>query len=115
MVRGSTKRIVIIRDIPSNFIEEAILILKNETEIKEDIKDKAGLKAGKSIPDDYLLKEAEAIINSYIKENHLCTLRDRRTDERKGKLRRIFLSNVFLNLVFLGSLAFLVLMLVLLF
>ena len=34
MVSGVTKKIVILKDIPSNLIEEAILILKNDYDIK---------------------------------------------------------------------------------
>lgn len=90
MVRGIPRKIVIIRDIPSNMIEEAILILKNETDDKGVVtpQKKGAVQAGNSLPDDRLLKEAEAIINNYIRENNLYTIRDRRMAASKRSIVR---------------------------
>lgn len=71
MVAGDSKRIVVIKNISSNLIEEAILILKGESD---------GLPAGRTekLPpgkakarNDCILKEAEYIINEYIREHGL--------------------------------------------
>jgi hypothetical protein len=72
MVAGDTKKIVVIKDIPSDLVEEAILILRNET---DDIRNEKNNKRPK---DDFILKEAEAIIDRYIKENKLTLSPDRR-------------------------------------
>jgi hypothetical protein len=74
MVYGNSKRIVVVKDIPSNIIEEAILILKHEPgkEIAANISAKAASKKdGVKVNTDLLLKEAEIIINSYINEGKL--------------------------------------------
>lgn len=71
MVTGGTKRIVVIRDIPSNLIEEAILILRNENDNRE-MQQPSKTNALKNIAgNDFLVKEAELIINNYIRENKL--------------------------------------------
>lgn len=79
MTYGNSKRIVVVRDIPSNLIEEAIFILKSEpggggdgdgeTDSTKKTESKARAKIG--VSSDYLLKEAENIINGYINENKL--------------------------------------------
>lgn len=72
MVFGNTKRIVVIKDIPSNIIEEAIFILKSEpgskAEGKND-KNKGTTVFYNKFGKDYLIKEAESVINNYIAEN----------------------------------------------
>lgn len=74
MLYGNSKRIVVVRDIPSNVIEEAIFILKADAidESRGNSKKTVGKSKDKvTVPTDYLLKEAESIINSYITENKL--------------------------------------------
>lgn len=108
MVSGSTKRVVVIRNIPSNMIEEAILILKSDPEEKENTAKKEILRRNKEISDDHLLKEAELIINSYIKENNLCVVRDRRLEIKKDLLKNQLARGIAANLALLGSIAFLI-------
>jgi len=73
MIYGNSKRIVVVKDIPSNIIEEAILILKHEPgkEVSQNISMKSSKKDGTKVNTDFLLKEAETIINSYINEGKL--------------------------------------------
>lgn len=68
----SMKNIVVLKDLPSNMIEEAIVILKPNIKIekvrnkkKENVK--VGAK-GKDNSDDYIIKEAEEIISRYISD-----------------------------------------------
>ncbi len=106
MVAGDTKKIIVIRDINSDIIEEAILILKNEPKGENgsttiDKKDIMGIKGN-----EYLLKEARFIINNY---NKVC--KKTAWERRKGMsfrtipkgLRTIILINgfVFLTAVFM--------------
>lgn len=73
MIYEDSKRIVVVKGIPSNFVEEAILILKyqpgNESASKSSTS--ASKKETAKVNTEYLLKEAETIINSYIVENKL--------------------------------------------
>ena len=70
MVSGKTKRIVVIKDIQSNIIEEAILILKNDIDVEKNEKQVKHKEASSNAEsgNDYLLNEARLIIDNYIKE-----------------------------------------------
>lgn len=86
MVAGDAKRIVVIKNIASNLIEEAILILKPGQDIPAD----SGSGSGKpdrnrsGIRNDLLLKEAEFIINQYIREHGLSISRNRRLPPKRS-------------------------------
>lgn len=65
------KNIVVLRDIPSNIVDEAIVILKNNTNVKkkELVENK---NSSKYIEDtnknyDFVVNEAENVIKDYIK------------------------------------------------
>ena len=67
---STMKNIVILKDLPSNMIEEAIVILKQNQKIKnlklresEQEKQKTD---PKKITKDYVVKEAEMLVSSYI-------------------------------------------------
>ena len=106
---GNTRRIVVIRDIPSNFIEEAILILKSESGSASDKGQESNAdKNARKIDNDFLIKEAELIINNYIKE---CRKRGIYTDTTKRKpgiLKDKFKTNLIINIALIGSIAFLI-------
>ena len=67
MEQSNFKNMVILKDIPSNIIEEAIIILKENKKAKrlEKIETKEGIKK-KERTNDYILKEAEMFVNNYI-------------------------------------------------
>ena len=70
MVCDDTKRVVIIRNISSNIVEEAILVLKDKkTSKNKNIMISSANSSRKA--NNYLLREAEDIINNYIKERNL--------------------------------------------
>lgn len=68
------KNIVILKDIPSNMVEEAIVILKPNIKIsnlKKEEKKKENIKVGakgRENPRQYIVKEAEAVVSQYISE-----------------------------------------------
>lgn len=112
MVNGSTRRIVVIKDIPSNIIDEAILILKGEP-------GNTAAKGAKEISqknvkrdNDYLMKEAELIINGYIKDGKV---QQQGQEEEKLKLKkeslgRKFLTNTLINAALVGSIVLLIML-----
>lgn len=108
MVNGITKKVVVIRNIPSNMIEEAILILKSEPESKDNIGIKNTVHLNKS--SEHLLKEAEMIIENYVKENRLYIERSRQ--EKRQGVGRWMNINFFINIVLAGSIIFLILMVI---
>lgn len=63
------RKIVVIKDIASNYIEEAIFILRSDSKVENNLLKKDNQLCGKFSNDkDYLIKEAKLIINNYIKE-----------------------------------------------
>lgn len=69
MDTSNMKNIVVLKDLPSNIIEEAIVILKENANIKNIDKKKENVKVvakGKINSKDYIIKEAESVIASYI-------------------------------------------------
>jgi len=116
MVSGKTKRIVVIKDIPSNIIEEAILILKNEPKFIREVDDRDSGGKNKKPDNDFIFKEAEMIINNYIKENKLDVKKGKKDQSMKtGVFKNNILLNVIINFGLLGSIALLVFLIMKLF
>ena len=67
MLSDGPKRIVVIKDIKSNMIEEAILILKNGSVVAWEGSNDSVSKKEKKVNPDFLLKEAEVIIDRLLK------------------------------------------------
>ena len=71
MEESKLKNMVVLKNLPSNLIEEAIVILKSNKEAKklERVeKNEKTKKIEKSKKDtDYVLKEAEMLVSSYIR------------------------------------------------
>jgi hypothetical protein len=118
MVAGNTKKIIVIKNISSNLIEEAILILRNEpgvhvhnTAEKKDANKAEKQDTNKSgIRNDFILKEAENIINQYIRENGLVITQNKHNSNTRDKrIRFLNISvNSFINILFIAASAFLI-------
>lgn len=109
MLFSNSKKIVVVKDIPSNIIEEAIFILKNEPAKKDgekDGKEPVGVhsKAGK----DYLLKEAEAVINSYIIQNKYNVRCSTGISLKVGDGKKKLITNLAINATMVASIALLI-------
>ncbi|MGE5328167.1 MAG: hypothetical protein ACM3KR_01510 [Deltaproteobacteria bacterium] len=64
MTKSCPRKIVVLRDIPSNIIEEAILVLKSDTcDENKNSNEKNGTDKKR---DFIIIKEAEMIISNYI-------------------------------------------------
>lgn len=83
MVAGDSKRIVVIKNISSNLIEEAILILKPGQDAPAETGGSKPAKNRSNKKNDLLLKEAEFIINQYIKEHGLLKSNNKHLPPRK--------------------------------
>ena len=59
----SMQNIVVLKDIPSNMVEEAIVILKPNIKLPQNVK--VGAKVGKGSK-EYILREAEEVVSQYI-------------------------------------------------
>ena len=69
METSKLKNMVVLRNLPSNLVDEAIIVLKSNKKIKklEKIEKNRGTSLEKTKKDkEYILKEAEMIVNNYI-------------------------------------------------
>ena len=74
METSKLKNMVVLKSVPSNIIEEAIIVLKKNIKVKEleiqnqinQDKTKKELPNKSSNKENYIIKEAEMIINQYI-------------------------------------------------
>ncbi|MBR6504896.1 MAG: hypothetical protein IKT41_04215 [Clostridia bacterium] len=64
---NNIKNIVVLKNLPSNIVDEAIVVLKNNELIKnKEMIDNGQNKKVKNKNKDYIVKEAENVITSYI-------------------------------------------------
>lgn len=74
------KNIIVLKDIPSNIVDEAIIILKNNANVKSKVTDNKSNDSD-SNNYDFVVNEAENVIKDYIKsiektkDNKLCSNR----------------------------------------
>ena len=70
MEASNLKNMVVLKNLPSNIVDEAIIILKNSKKIKklEKIENNktTNKKEKQTTQKDYILKEAEMLVNSYV-------------------------------------------------
>lgn len=113
MFYGKSRRIIVIKDIHSNLFEEAILVLKDDTDQGKGKGIAAKMEKSNEKGNDYILREAELIISNYIKENKsLFTGNSKESHgvaKKKDKVSKIkdkeFMKNLIINSALLGSIA----------
>lgn len=73
METSNLKNMVVLKSLPSNIVEEAIVILKKNIKVKEfepqnnaETKNKINNKESENNQKDYIVKEAEMLVNDYI-------------------------------------------------
>ena len=70
MNQEGLKNMVVLKNLPSNIVEEAIIVLKTNKKIKqvEKIEKEKSIESKeiKNRENDYILKEAEMLVNTYI-------------------------------------------------
>ena len=67
MDKQDMKNMVVLKDLPSNIVDEAIVILKPNIKIKNlDLIDKNSKKPKKENSKKYIINEAEMLISNYI-------------------------------------------------
>lgn len=104
------KNIVVLKNLPSNIVEEAIVILKCDKKsvecVKKHIKNSSSEKQIKSVDKskDYIVKEAQMVISNYISniENQKIlknNKKDSKKLEKKYKVMKIAMVIMFVALV----------------
>lgn len=95
MISNVDKNVILIKNIPSNMIEEAIFILKENTSDKMS-----------EIQIELAKSESELILQNYIDEEVIKSLKDKNNEEKKHKkFKKNFLLSVFIILYLLMLLA----------
>ena len=84
MQANSVKNIVILKNLPSNIVEEAIVILKSNKYAKKlqmiEKNNNKELEQKESNSREYVVKEAEALLSSYISK-----IEDKKTIDKPNK------------------------------
>jgi hypothetical protein len=105
MFYGKEKRVIVLRDIHSNLFEEAILVMKEDAEGGEK-SSKMCSEGSSGQKNDFILKEAEAIINNYVKENKsalACIAPASCKKPRGSAAKKKFDSSRFMKMVIINS------------
>ena len=109
MVADDTKRVIVIKNISSNLIEEAILILRNGSDVAAGDQSRNPARQKSSRGNEFILKEAEDIINQYIKENSLTVRKRDNHFPSAGRIPPIRLStNIIINFFMISAILFLI-------
>ena len=95
MNSNQMKNIIVLKDLPSNLIDEAFIILKNNKKIKalERIENKNNSKLQKENSREYIVKEAEMIISNYLskieKEKQIKSYSVKQMENKYKKLKMV--------------------------
>jgi len=107
MNSNQMKNMIVLKNLPSNLIDEAFIILKNNKKIKslERVDNKNGKEVEKEKKEDYIIKEAEMVICDYLskidKEKQMKSYSMRRIEEKYKRLKVV--SIVLCIVVFLNA------------
>lgn len=110
MDSNQMKNIIVLKNLPSNLIDEAFIILKDNKKIKslERVEKKNINKVEKEKTEEYIVKEAEMVISSYLSkiedEKQIKTYSIRKMENKYKRLKvvSIVLSIiVFINVILL--------------
>lgn len=94
MEASKLKNMVVLRNLPSNIVEEAIVILKNSKNVKkiekiETNKNIEGKSRNVIKEKDYILKEAEMLINNYISKIEQANEKEKKNREVNKKYKKL--------------------------
>lgn len=105
MSKENTRNVIILKNLPSNLIAEAILVVEDKKQVAEYMKEsefgankdvsKKKIENVKKEDRKYVIKEAEIVVSNYIKriEDNLA---DRKIDRLKKSYKKTKKLNVFL-------------------
>lgn len=95
MQQDRMKNMIVLKNLPSNIVDEAIIILKDNKKIKtlERIEKQEKTEASKQINGDYIVKEAEMVVNNFI------TKIERQKEQKSHFAKQVELKNKRLKIV----------------
>lgn len=93
METSNMKNIVVLRNLPSNIVDEAIIILKSNKKVKKlEVVDKnkqVNNQTSDKKTKEYIIREAEMLVNSYIGKIENTKVRDIKNKVLKEKYDRL--------------------------
>lgn len=106
MEASKLKNMVVIRNLPSNIVDEAIIVLKTSKKIKklQKIEKNRKTSVNESIKKDkdYILKEAEMLVNDYISKIENTDRKDifnKNLKEKYGKLKKYSIAMTIVGII----------------
>ncbi len=108
MFYGKSKKVIIIRDMNSYLFEEAILVLKEDRDRERVEVGKSAVEKKGKADHDFILKEAESIIDHYIKDNKSKFYPPKKKEIPKSKISK----NLIINSVLFGSIALVIFLMI---
>lgn len=108
METSNMKNIVVLKNLPSNIVEEAIVILKGNKKIKKlelaDKKNSKNVENEKLKSKEYILKEAEMLVSNYIDKTQNCKNGEKFTKKDKNKIKILKRYSIVVTVLLLISL-----------
>ena len=108
METSNMKNIVVLKNLPSNIVEEAIVILKGNKKIKKlefvDKQSNKNVKNEQLKNKEYILKEAEMLVSNYIDKTQNCKKSEKLTEKNKKKIRILKKYSIVVTILLLISL-----------
>lgn len=95
------KNIIILKDLPSNIIDEAIVILKSSINIKKKVKI---MNNQDENINDCIISEAQEIITNYIEQAEKKKIEKRNEKKINFKYKRLQILTILLGILFIVSL-----------
>ena len=102
MQDGQMKNMVVLKNLPSNIIEEAIIILKANKKVKkvEYTKKNEFQNMPLTQEDGYIVKEAEMVIENYLNEiEEKKTTRDYQYEKKYNRMKYVSFALAFVALI----------------
>lgn len=103
MNNSNMKNMIVLKDLPSNMIEEAIVVLKSNIKVKNyelvDNKKENNITKNLPKPKEYILKEAENIISNYIAKIERPKEEEKRNRTLQKKCKKLKQLCIFLGMV----------------
>ena len=109
METGNLKNMVVLKNVPSNMIEEAMIVLKKNIKIKEtemqnyiENETNKNLKKENTQPKDYIIKEAEMIISHYmskIENNKKKEILNKKINKKYNKMKKYLYITSFICII----------------
>lgn len=104
MLNKSLKNIVVLKNLPSNIVDEAIVILKSKKTVKKlELVENSKIKGCKkdAYTSDYIIKEAENVISNYINKIEKNSNTIKKSNNIEIKYKKIKAYSIFISVVLL--------------